>query len=136
GGDADPCPRPDGRHTLSPLGPPYYLVETDAWQLPASAREREAPLLHRIRGGASLELRPGSQLCALPPWARSVGSPPPLGFARSLGCQGSAASNRRRRRGRHPWTRHFDPGRPGSSKTISKPTTDSSRPSVRPTRSP
>src|SRR5262249_7395562 len=26
-----------------------FLVETDAWQLPASAREREAPLLHRIK---------------------------------------------------------------------------------------
>src|SRR6266568_5815909 len=26
-----------------------FLVETDALQLPASAREREAPLLHRIR---------------------------------------------------------------------------------------
>jgi hypothetical protein len=31
------------------LGPPYYLVKTDAWQLPASAREREASLLHRIK---------------------------------------------------------------------------------------
>jgi hypothetical protein len=30
------------------LGPPYYLVETDTSQLPASAKEREAPLLHRI----------------------------------------------------------------------------------------
>jgi hypothetical protein len=29
-------------------GPPFFLVETDALQLPASAREREAPLLHRI----------------------------------------------------------------------------------------
>jgi hypothetical protein len=30
------------------IGASLYLVETDASQLPASAREREAPLLHRI----------------------------------------------------------------------------------------
>src|SRR6266851_1333630 len=31
------------------IGASLYLVETDASQLPASAREREAPLLHRIK---------------------------------------------------------------------------------------
>jgi len=31
------------------LGASLCLVETDALQLPASAREREAPLLHRIK---------------------------------------------------------------------------------------
>jgi hypothetical protein len=33
-------------------------VETDVWQLPASAREREAPLLHRIRRGTGFSLGP------------------------------------------------------------------------------
>ena len=31
-------------------------METDTWQLPASAREREAPLLHRIKAMLSLNL--------------------------------------------------------------------------------
>jgi antirestriction protein ArdC len=30
-------------------------VETDAWQLPASAREREAPLLHRIKTARTVQ---------------------------------------------------------------------------------
>ena len=37
-------------------------METDTWQLPASAREREAPLLHRIKRAAplaDLAVRPG-----------------------------------------------------------------------------
>src|SRR5215472_16533431 len=51
---AGPCRRPDGRHTLCPQGPPFSLVETDAWQLPASAREREAPPLHRIKTSRTL----------------------------------------------------------------------------------
>ena len=42
----------------------------------------------------------------------------------------------RRRRGRTPSTRHFEPGRPGSTRTISSPSTDSTRPNVSPTRSP
>ena len=46
-----------------------------------------------------------------------------------------AESGRRRRRGSRPWTFHFEPGRPGSSTITSRPTTDSSRPSVSPTRS-
>ncbi len=40
-----------------------------------------------------------------------------------------------RRRGSQPWTFHREPGRPGSSTMTSRPTTDSSRPSVSPTRS-
>ena len=32
------------------IGASLCMVETDASQLPASAREREAPLLHRIKG--------------------------------------------------------------------------------------
>ena len=42
----------------------------------------------------------------------------------------------RRRRGRQPSTRHFDPGRLGSSATISRPRSDRIRPNVNPTRSP
>jgi hypothetical protein len=31
------------------MGPPYFLAEMDAWHLPASTGEREAPPLHRIK---------------------------------------------------------------------------------------
>jgi len=49
---------------------------------------------------------------------------------------GPRAQSGRRHRGSRPSTRHFEPGRPGSKTTISSPTADNSRPSVKPTRSP
>ncbi len=46
------------------------------------------------------------------------------------------AGPRPRRRGSHPSVFHADPGRPGSSSTITRPTSVSSRPNISPTFSP
>jgi hypothetical protein len=40
-----------------------FLVETDALHLPASAREREAPPLHRIKTAALTFLTCGDAIC-------------------------------------------------------------------------
>ena len=98
------------------LGPQRGARPAARWR--ASPRRCPgAPAAHAPAGSAAPRSAPGSRPRRAPrfPWAQ-VG--------------------RRRRRGSQPLTRHFEPGRPGSSKTISSPRADSSRPSVKPTRSP